>query len=1344
MLNLRRLVIVSAALLLAFTIAPGLNGQAVPDVVVCPTSMNGCDYTDIQAAIDAAAPGWTIEVRPGTYVLTDTLLVDESVALVGPQMGVDPRPSAGSLRSASDAASEAILVGPAKPDEKNKIMAIVADSVVVDGFTFSGFKNSDAAKAAAVSGVVLRNNMMVPGGGDGSLGVSVNFDDCDGCTLQANHLDGAHRRAFYISSASEGTTIADNEIVGHNYHYAAIEVCGPDATVTGNLVRDSVAYDAYPAMAAIAVGSGDHRCTGVDGTYLISGNTVIGNSGAGGIDVATNVQSCFDPATTTVAISNNIIGPNAAGTGIRIGPLTAPGIPAAADCALDIAASVLVNGNDIAGNPDGGVANGQTFGSFVDATGNYWGSNDGPSGVGPGSGDAVTDRVDYGGFTTAPIIEGPVRILGGAYHCLTSSEFYTNIPQAIGCANAGATIVVDPGDYRASFVIPTGLDGLTLCQANEDQDACADPLAAGFNPAAVQVLPDPEGHPGIIVVKSDDVTIQGLGVTDDLVGHTTHSHHLVALQADRGTYSHGTIQGRGATCDSSIQDVGVMIRGFNSVGDEIGADNTVHAAHLSGLCWGITATKSPISDTNNDPATGTVVTDTVLDDIAGSGILVNGASGLTATGNTFSNSGAGVFFDKVSTQAWTVTDNTFAGNGWNLRLYGTTANNDVDARYNDWGAYDCVAINALIQDGGTDNAVAISPWRMSSAPGAALEGCVRLSSGAWYDTIQQAIDAALPGDAVLLWTGHSYAESVSIATPGITLCQGDATMTACGSDPADTVIDASGQASPLIDIAADGVTLEGFTLLHAGAATQAIVGIDFSGTDGTTLDNLIISLEGGGCGPSVIVQGSCYLPYPITGAIGASTTNALVQDTLFSASLLGDDSTLGGTNGLILGGAGGAVTNSHFEYWVSNGLFLTGTGTSADGNSFDINSSGLLVCDGGSDAAITNNLFGLSQDAVALCGGADETVINENFMDRPHVGLSLRAAGLDVDARFNHWGAFRNDTIHASRIQGDSADVDVGCFYDLDGVTPVCPPVVDFSFLQVAQVDWPKTVTFADQSTFSDTNRMSRLWTFHDGTTSSESNPKDTYYAPGLYPVRLAVSDDRGYVISETKTIPILQDNYRFELTPLFQVQQDVSPGQTLAFDVRVDNLGVLGDTYGITVANAAGWAWSHPASVSLASGGSQVVSFSAVVPANSGESAPSFVVTSGGNQDSEAVLVDLAVRPTIVVTLASTTVYEGDELAGKIRLTFPDGSPVANQAVSLEARHALFSDAGLGALATVVEDHVTDANGFVRFEITRVEAAGSPLYGLRGQHVLTISADYFGSLYEQSLSYTVRPVVSL
>jgi hypothetical protein len=64
------------------------------------------------------------------------------------------------------------------------------------------------------------------------------------------------------------------------------------------------------------------------------------------------------------------------------------------------AATVHVNYNNISGNSPNGVTNKAT--ALLDAKNNWWGAADGPSSVGPGSGDNVSTNVDFDPWLTEP------------------------------------------------------------------------------------------------------------------------------------------------------------------------------------------------------------------------------------------------------------------------------------------------------------------------------------------------------------------------------------------------------------------------------------------------------------------------------------------------------------------------------------------------------------------------------------------------------------------------------------------------------------------------------------------------------------------------------------------------------------------------------------------------------------------------------------------------------------------------------------------------------------------------------------------------------------------------------
>jgi hypothetical protein len=85
-------------------------------------------YEAIQPAVDAASPGYIVNVAAGTY--KEKMRISTSLTLNGPNAGIDP--------NTGSRVAEAVVV-PAENDTVNGIIANVrADDVTIDGFTFDG------------------------------------------------------------------------------------------------------------------------------------------------------------------------------------------------------------------------------------------------------------------------------------------------------------------------------------------------------------------------------------------------------------------------------------------------------------------------------------------------------------------------------------------------------------------------------------------------------------------------------------------------------------------------------------------------------------------------------------------------------------------------------------------------------------------------------------------------------------------------------------------------------------------------------------------------------------------------------------------------------------------------------------------------------------------------------------------------------------------------------------------------------------------------------------------------------------------------------------------------------
>ena len=199
----------AAALLLPFTAPPVAHAQGMAPIV--PGALEGrppaAEASPLQARLDAAAPGATVEVEPGEYV--GDLLVDKPVRLTG-----RGRPR---------------LVG----SGHGSVVRVRADDVTIEGFAVDGRRGGDLSRDSAgvhsaarnttlrdleihdaLFGVYLReaNGAVVercrvrgiPGRDPGEKGSGIHAYDMEGFRFDDNEVVDV-RDGLYLQNASKGT-----------------------------------------------------------------------------------------------------------------------------------------------------------------------------------------------------------------------------------------------------------------------------------------------------------------------------------------------------------------------------------------------------------------------------------------------------------------------------------------------------------------------------------------------------------------------------------------------------------------------------------------------------------------------------------------------------------------------------------------------------------------------------------------------------------------------------------------------------------------------------------------------------------------------------------------------------------------------------------------------------------------------------------------------------------------------------------------------------------------------------------------------------------------------------------
>ncbi|MBA7483698.1 hypothetical protein ES708_27022 [subsurface metagenome] len=344
---------------------------ATPIYVDAATGDDGDDGESLETAVATIAKGielvdsgGVVNVAAGTY--EENVVVDKTLTLEG-----------------EDRETTEIKFGyggyPSEPP-----LIISADEVTVSGFTIRSGPYIE--KALGASGGYAHTIIVT---GDSALltGLHVIKEPLKTYNNQPR-IGGS---AFLLTPSLEGFTLTDSTVVSEwNGIYAR--------EGSSNIVVQNVDFT-YPGEYAIllkmitgaTIEENTFTCTadkyGVTVTRGSSGigivdNEFIGSGSLAGSHTGILLQAYATGTMGDVTILSN--GISDFNTGILVEIVATSGIS--------------IHGNSIVGNTCGVNYLGS---DVVDATNNWWGAADGPSGVGSGSGDAVSANVDYDPWLTA-------------------------------------------------------------------------------------------------------------------------------------------------------------------------------------------------------------------------------------------------------------------------------------------------------------------------------------------------------------------------------------------------------------------------------------------------------------------------------------------------------------------------------------------------------------------------------------------------------------------------------------------------------------------------------------------------------------------------------------------------------------------------------------------------------------------------------------------------------------------------------------------------------------------------------------------------------------------------------
>jgi hypothetical protein len=407
----------------------------------------GETYTTIQSAIDAASNGDIIQVSPGLYAISSTILINKSVTLEGPQAGVDPRPSADTARTAGNALSEAILDG---GGTLSTILRVAADNVVIDGFEVRNGTGDlvDSPDSNPIKqSPVVKNNIIHNSSGD----EGIQLRRTSSAIIEYNHVYATAGDAINLCCNSTGGTIRLNEVHNISSPDAAIYVYDSlSTTIEENLVYDVINNDGIKLGNKSGANAGSSpggsilnnviHDTKQDGISVYqSGISVTGNEVYHSTSENGAIHVAF--AVSNITVSENYIHDN---TLVTSKFSNAAGILIRSTVNV---ASTSISENKLEENTPFGLTNHAA--AVLTVIHNWWGNATGPTHASnpSGSGDAVSGNVTFSPWCANSSCALPIATLADIPASSTNS-------QTVDITVAGTNVVaykykLDAGDYGA-------------------------------------------------------------------------------------------------------------------------------------------------------------------------------------------------------------------------------------------------------------------------------------------------------------------------------------------------------------------------------------------------------------------------------------------------------------------------------------------------------------------------------------------------------------------------------------------------------------------------------------------------------------------------------------------------------------------------------------------------------------------------------------------------------------------------------------------------------------------------------------------------------------------------------